>query len=206
MQHQPRLPHKPVCDIRYSLNYCPNSVTAAEHAVRELGHGRIMIAVLYSPAADEDDEDCFLLPPPLSPEYELLHATPWSSWYYEFVINRQFSVPDLLEEVLSVDGIAQLWVVLSCDPTLFQQACEKLRSAVPPEVELVLVSPHPLPHPLPEGVDGCDPTGGQKFRMLARPESISDDAALMARLPPIAPGTFALDGHPSAEYHAISIA
>lgn len=206
MQGEAHPSHKTICDIRYSLNYCPNSVTAAEHSVQELGHSRVMIAVLYSPAADEDDEDCFLLPPPMSPEYELLHSTPWSSWYYDFVINRQFSVPDLLEEVLSVDGVSQLWVVLSCGPDLFNKACEKLRAVVPNEIQLVLVSQHPLPLPLPSGLEGCDPTGKQKYRMLTRPESISDDAVLLARHPPVEPGTFALDGHPSAEYHAVSIA
>lgn len=206
MQSRPHPSHKTVCDIRYSLNYCPNSVTAAEHAAKDLGHSRVLISVLYSPAADEDDEDCFLLPPPMSPEYDLLHATPWSAWYYEFVINRQFSVPDLLEEVLAVDGISQLWVALSCSPPLFHDACEKLRAVVPQEIKIVLVSASPLPSPLPAGMVGCDPAGSQEYRLLSRPESISEDAALMARRPPVEPGTFALDGHPSAEYHAVSIA
>lgn len=206
MQSRPASLRKTVCDIRYSLNYCPNSVTAAEHASKDLGHSRVLISVLYSPAADEDDEDCFLLPPPLSPEYDLLQATPWSSWYYEFVINRQFSVPDLLEEVLSVEGISQLWVSLSCAPQLFHDASAKLRTLVPDEIEIVLVGSSPLPSSLPEGVSGCDPTGAQKYRLLSRPESISEDAALIARHPPIEPGTFALDGHPCAEYHAVSIA
>lgn len=206
MKSRPHPQHKTVCDVRYSLNYCPNSVTATEHAVRDLGYSRVLISVLYSPASDEDDEDCFLLPPPMSPEYDLLHATPWSSWYYEFVINRQFSVPDLLEEVLSVDGISQLWVTLSCAPSMFAAASEKLRAVVPREMEIVLVSDYPLPTPLPEGIEGCDPAGSHKYRLLTRPESISEDAALMARHPPAEPGTFALDGHPIAEYHAVSIA
>lgn len=197
---------KPVCDIRYSLNYCPNSVTAAEHAVRDLGHSRILVSLLYSPAADEDDEDCFLLPPPLSPEYELLKGTPWSSWYYEFVINRQFSVPDLLEEIVSVEGVSEIWATLAASPDLFSKACTKLREAVPAEISLVLVANSPLPSPLPPGIAGCDPTGAQKYRLLERPGSISEDAALVAKKPPITLGTFAVDGHPAAEYRTISIA
>ncbi len=197
---------KLVCDIRYSLNYCANSVTAAEHAVREHGHSRLIISVLYSPAADEDDEDCFLLPPPLSPEYERLHHTPWSSWYYEFVINRQFSVPDLLEEIIAVEGIGQLWVVLTASPALFGKACENIRKIIPPEIELVIVSSSPLPLPLPASTYGCDPTATQKYTLLSRPESISEDAALLARRPPVQPSTFALDGHPCAEYRTVSLA
>jgi len=204
MPHQDSV--KIVCDIRYSLNYCPNSVTAAEYAVKNMGISKILLSVLFSPAADEDDEDCFLLPPPLSPEYELLHQTPWSSWYYDFVINRQFSVPDLLEEVLSVPGVDELWVALSSSPELFEAAVAKLRGTVPSDIQVVVVSSQALPSSLPDGVLGCDPTGNQKYRMLTRPESISEDAALMAKQPSVVPNTFALDGHPCAEYQAVSMA
>ena len=197
---------KTVCDIRYSLNYCPNSVTAAEHAVKSLGVPRILVSVLFSPAADEDDEDCFLLPPPLSPEYDLLHQTPWSAWYYEFVINRQFSVPDLLEEILSVEGLEELWVDLSSSPDLITTAAERLRDTVPEESSIVLVSSSEFVTPLPRGVSACDPTGKHKYKLLSRPESISEDAALMAKCPPIIPGTFALDNHPASEYRAVSMA
>lgn len=195
---------KIVFDIRYSINYFPNSVTAAEFAEGKMGGSRILVDVLYSPAADEDDEDCFLLPPPLTPEYELLVDTSWSNWYYEYVISRQFTVPDLLDELFAVAGIRQYWMRLKSGEDAFSKAVDKLASCLPADVEGILVSEQGL-GALPQGIVGCDPTGLQKYTLIDRPESISEDAALMAKKPPIVPMTFSLSGHPSAEYVTLSL-
>lgn len=196
---------KEICDIRYSINYWPNSVTAAEYAAGELGAKRILFEALYCPASDDDDEDCFLLVPPMSPEYELLKHTPWSNWYYDFVINKQFSIPDVFDEITAVKGVEAYWVWLKAGEAFFEEAAQKLRDLVPEEVELVLVDSLPIVGALPQGVRGCDPTGGLDYRLLERPEVLSEDAALMASKPAIIPNTFSLDGHPAAQYKAIPI-
>lgn len=195
---------KLVCDIRYSINYYPNSVTAAEYAGEEIGVDKVLVDVLYSPAADEDDEDCFLLPPPLSPEYECLKEVPWSTWYYDYVISRQFTVPDLLDELFAVSSIREYWISLKCLPDQEGIALQKLSESLPDGVLGVVVSERVLP-PLPAGLSGCDPTGKIKYRLISRPLSISEDAVLMASRPPVIPGTFALDGHPSADIQTINL-
>lgn len=195
---------KMVCDIRYSINYYPNSVTAAEHAIEVLGVDRILIDVLYSPAADEDDEDCFLLPPPLTPEYDILTGYPWSAWYYEYVISRQFTVPDLLDEVFSLNRLRECWMCLKCDPEMREKAAVKLAELLPSGTGGILVSGGELPK-LPEGLYGCDRSGRHRYTLISRPKSISEDAALMASSHAIRPNTFSLDCHPAAEYKTISL-
>lgn len=195
---------KLVCDVRYSINYYPNSVTASEFAGKELGLDKVLIDVLYSPAADEDDEDCFLLPPPLSPEYESLKETPWSTWYYDYVISRQFTVPDLLDELFAVTSIKEYWMCLKCSPEQQSDALLKLAAGFQDGVGGVIVSSHEIGE-LPEGLAGCDPSGKQLYKLITRPVSISEDAALMTSRPAIVPGTFSLDGHPAAEFRTISL-
>lgn len=195
---------KLVCDVRYSINYYPNSVTASEFAGEELGINKVLVDVLYSPAADEDDEDCFLLPPPLSPEYEALKEVPWSTWYYDYVISRQFTVPDLLDELFAVPSITEYWMCLKCLPEQVDDALKKLAESFSEGVRGIVVSGDPLGQ-LPQGLEGCDPSGRQKYKLISRPSSISDDAALMASKPPIIPRTFSMDGHPAAEIRTISL-
>lgn len=195
---------KLVCDVRYSINYYPNSVTATEFAGEELGVDKVLVDVLYSPASDEDDEDCFLLPPPLSPEYESLKEVPWSTWYYDYVISRQFTVPDLLDELFAVASIREYWMCLKCLPEQTETALLKLSENFTDGVRGVIVSVDTLP-PLPEGLLGCDPTGNQQYRLITRPLSISEDAALVTSRPPVIPGTFSVDGHPAAEIRTINL-
>jgi len=195
---------KLVCDVRYSINYYPNSVTASEFAGKELGLDKVLIDVLYSPAADEDDEDCFLLPPPLSPEYESLKEIPWSTWYYDYVISRQFTVPDLLDELFAVTSIKEYWMCLKCATEQRNDALVKLAAGFQDGVSGVVVSGHDLGE-LPDGLSGCDPSGKQLYKLITRPASISEDAALMTSRPAIIPRTFSFDGHPSAEFRTISL-
>lgn len=193
-----------VCDIRYSINYYPNSITAAEFAVSSLGARRVLVDVLYSPAADEDDEDCFLLPPPLSPEYDMLTTYPWSTWYYDYVISRQFTVPDLLDELFSIQEISEYWMCLKCSDEMRETALIKLGEIIPESCTGIVVSEVPLGD-MPKGILGCDTSGRQRFQLIFRPRSISEDAALVASEPAVQLGTFSLDCHPAAEYKLVSL-
>jgi hypothetical protein len=195
---------KLVCDIRYSINYYPNSITAAEYAAETLGLRGVLLDVLYSPAADEDDEDCFLMPPPLSPEYDMLTTCPWSTWYYDYVISRQFTVPDLLDEIFSIHGIEEYWICLKTSDELYPTAVEKLADTIPDNGKAILVS-ESLPQVLPARLYGCDRSGKHKYRLISRPKSLSEDAVLLASEPPLIANTFSLDCHPAAEYKLISL-
>jgi hypothetical protein len=195
---------KLVCDIRYSINYYPNSITAAEFASDSLGLSGVLIDVLYSPAADEDDEDCFLLPPPLSPEYDMLTTCPWSTWYYDYVISRQFTVPDLLDEIFSIQGITEYWICLKAGEDFYSTAMEKLSETIPDSVTAILVGEF-IPQGLPPKLFGCDRSGQHRYKLISRPKSLSEDAALLASEPALIPNTFSLDCHPAAEYKLISL-
>jgi hypothetical protein len=193
-----------VCDVRYSINYYPNSVTATEFAGEEMKIDKVLIEVLYSPAADEDDEDCFLLPPPLTPEYECLQEVPWSTWYYDYVISRQFTVPDLLDELFAITSVKEYWICLKCSDHHLASALVKLEEVIPDGVRAIVVSDNPIGS-LPPKLHGCDPTGSQRYKLIFRPGSFSEDAALMTSRPPIIPNTFAMDGHPAAEFRTINL-
>lgn len=154
-----------VGDVRYSAIWPANSAAAALGAFEGHGLKEVLMHCIFSQANPEDPAIYFV--PPFSPEYLKLQELPWEEWYCEFLIERRFSQPDILQEVQDIAEIDRFWIHFDVHPDLAAAALETFSKTTEGDDRFVLISETPLPIlPGSEHIKRCDPTGLADFLLL----------------------------------------
>lgn len=149
-----------VVDIRFTTTFQANSSIAAAAAVELLNAKNVLLRCVFVPAKTEDDEPLFYFYPPMIPEYEYLREMSWETWYVDYVTERNFTPPDILEDIMEVDGLDKIWLLFDFPQELFGAAMNLLIEQTQ-EDKFVIVSEYPLPKVA--GLLRADPTGHADF-------------------------------------------
>ena len=149
-----------LADARYSVSVPANSSAAVAFAVSEQNLTRVLVEPMTSPAGQGNEAGVFF-GPLYCEEMTALRETPMMDWLAEYYQKYDLPRVDSLDDLLSVEGLDELWLWQKEGPRQAGELADILQKHYSNESRLVIAAPFALPKQI--SFRCADPTRKRNF-------------------------------------------
>lgn len=148
-----------LADVRRSVTVPANSLAAVAHAITVHNIPRVLVEPILAPAGKESEEGIFFAPLHCR-EMAVLKEIPITEWIAQFYQKHNLPRLDSLEDLLSAEGLVELWLWLDDDRAQAEKIIQLIQKSLPHERRIVFAAGVALP----ETVYRCaDPTAKRDY-------------------------------------------